>query len=370
MKELQLKSVTITLTEACNLNCIYCFEEHKSNSMINSDIVRTIIDSEIEDISGYDGIEFELFGGEPFICFNKIKEIVEYIKDKECKFPIFVSVSTNGTLVHGDIKQWIEENKDFFKCGLSYDGTFQMQDINRSGSSKDIDLDFFRSVYPEQPIKMTISTLTLSDLAEGVIFLHKKGFDINCNLAYDIDWSNTKYKEILENQLLLLINYYLQNPQVKPCSMLDMDISSVAKFYLSPKKKMVRFCGAGVKMKAYHIDGTAYPCQYFMPLSVGKEKAQKSLSLKFYDYEIPQKLVEEKCIKCVAQSVCPTCYGSNYAATGNMYQHDENYCELTKIIIKARSYFKAMQWKKGQLSLSKDEEALLLKSIELIQENL
>ena len=45
-------------------------------------------------------------------------------------------------------------------------------------------------------------------------------------------------------------------------------------------------------------------------------------------------------------------------------------CVLNKIQLKARSYFKAMQWKLGQLNLSKREEISLLKSIKLIQENL
>ena len=121
---------------------------------------------------------------------------------------------------------------------------------------------------------------------------------------------------------------------------------------------------------AYHIDGTVYSCQFFTPLSVGEEKARNSLNLKFYDESIPEENIEEKCGNCVVQSICPTCYGANYAATGNMYLHDDNYCKMTKIIMKARSYFKARQWELGQLNLSSDEEVLLLKSIQIIQENL
>jgi hypothetical protein len=53
-----------------------------------------------------------------------------------------------------------------------------------------------------------------------------------------------------------------------------------------------------------------------------------------------------------------------------MYKHDENYCELTKIILKARSYFKAKQWEAGQLKLEPLEEQALLRSIKIIQEKL
>ena len=208
----------------------------------------------------------------------------------------------------------------------------------------------------------------LPNLAEGVIFLHEKGFKVSCNLAYNIDWSDESNKEILQRELMKLIEFYLEHPEIKPCLMLDMPITNVSSVH--EKNKFVRFCGAGVSTTAYHIDGTAYPCQFFMPLSVGTEKAKESLSLKFYNSEIPEELIEEKCLKCVVQSICYTCYGANYAATGNMYRHDDNYCELTKIIVKARSYFKAMQWQKGQLHLSEGETMQLLNSIRIIQTEL
>ena len=360
--------VTITLTEACNLDCTYCYENHKSKNKISLDTIKEIIYKEMTEDNGFTEVEFDLFGGEPFLAFDLIKEIEEYfhhiVSDK--KYVLFAT--TNGTLVHGEIKEWLKQCTDTFVCGLSYDGTPEMQNINRSNSADKIDLDFFVKYYSTQDVKMTISHESLSNLAEGVIFLHQKGFNVSCNLAYNIDWSDESNKEILQRELMKLIEYYLEHPEIKPCMMLDMSIANVSSVY--KKNQFTRYCGAGISTVAYHIDGKSYPCQFFMPLSVGAEKAQESLSLKFYHTEIPPELVEEKCLKCVVQSICPTCYGANYAATGNMYRHDDNYCELTKIIIKARSYFKAMQWQKGQLHLSDQELAHLLDSIRIIQEEL
>lgn len=361
------RSVTITLTEACNLDCTYCYENHKSKNKISIETLKDIVKKEMTSDNEYNAVEFDLFGGEPFLEFDKIKEIYDYILtlDSDKKYILFAS--TNGTLVHGEVKEWLRTHP-YFMCGLSYDGTTAMQDINRSNSSSKIDLDFFLEMYPEQDIKMTISKESLETLADGVIFLQEKGFKVACNLAYNIDWSDECNKEILQRELMKLINYYLQHPKIKPASILEISIMNVSNAYNENKK--IRQCGAGLSNVAYHIDGTAYPCQFFMPLSVGEEKAKKSLELKFYDEEIPEELVEEKCVKCVAQSVCPTCYGSNYAATGNMYRHDDNYCELTKIIIKARSYFKAMQWQMGQLDIPDEEVPHLLNSIKIIQEEL
>ena len=43
---------------------------------------------------------------------------------------------------------------------------------------------------------------------------------------------------------------------------------------------------------------------------------------------------------------------------------------VQKIIFKAISFFKGMQWEKKQIYVSEKEEALLLKSIEIIQKGL
>ena len=298
-----------------------------------------------------------------------MKQIDEYIKcelDVPIHYRLFAT--TNGTLVHGEIQEWLKERREYFYVGLSYDGTPNMQDKNRSNSSQQVDLDFFYENYPDQDIKMTISQKSLETLADGVIFLHEKGFLVSCNLAYGIDWSSKENKMVLERELHKLMNYYWEHPNITPCSMLAESLTNVADAFKT--KKMMRFCGAGLGMAAYHVDGEKYPCTLFLPISVGEEKAIESKSIVFYDEEIPKECVEEKCVNCVIQSVCPTCYGANYAATGNIYVHDKNYCELTKIIVKARSYFQAKQWELGQLKVSDSEIPALLQSIQLIQDNL
>lgn len=361
------KIITLTITENCNLNCVYCYENHKSKKKMSFETAKGIVDSEIKKLKPNEEIEFDFFGGEPLMNFALIKKIDEHIKTNYPSLKYIMFISTNGTLLTDEIKEWISNRKEYFICGLSYDGTEKMQDINRCNSSCNIDLDFFQTMYPEQKIKMTVSRESLNSLADGVIFLHKKGFEIACNLAYDIDWSDISYKEILQQELMKLINFYLENPEITPCTMLSNPISQIA---THNKNKYVRWCGAGLGACTYYIDGTQYPCQFFMPLSVGEEKAKNSHKIKFYDKEIPESLIDNKCKNCVIQSACPTCYGANYSATGNIYIHDNNYCELTKIIIKARSYFKAKQWQLGQLKLSPKEEQALLRSIQIIQNNL
>lgn len=363
------KQVTLVLTEQCNLDCTYCYENHKSKRAMDFLTAKEIIDKELENEAEFEEITIDLFGGEPFIQFDLIKKIDDYLISFSHKTNIFIFMTTNGTLVHGEIKEWLLKRQDYVTCGLSYDGTDEVQDINRSNSSDLIDLDFFLKLYPQQDIKATISVESLPYLYDSMVYLHNKGFRVSCNLAYNIDWSDPSLAVILERELLKLIDFYIDNPHIEPCSLLNQEIDGLA---LIDMEHPIRrsYCGAGVNMKAYDLNGDAYPCQFFLPLSIGKEKSEASKTLHFYHDEIPEQLIEEKCRKCIIQSLCPNCFGANYASTGDMFKHDDNYCELTKIIVKARSYFKARQWELGQLNLSLDEETLLLKSIQIIQENL
>lgn len=365
MDKYKPKVVSITLTQNCNLACTYCYEHNKSLQVMNFNTAKSIIDKEFSTLKDDEYIEFDLFGGEPFLEFELLKRITEYVCEVKGNNQCQLFATTNGTLVHGEIQEWLRNHRCFV-CGLSLDGTREMHNINRSNSYDDIDLDFFIDLYPKQDVKMTISKETLPNLAEGVIELHKKGFLVSCNLAYQIDWSASENVFILYRELQKLIDFYLDNPEIVPCSMLEMGFSNVAAY----ADEAIKFCGAGTTMRSYDVDGKFYTCHFFMPLSVGKEKAEDARKIEFPKETIPNELLDKKCVDCIIKSVCPNCFGANYAATGNIYSRDDNMCKLTKITLKARSYFRAKQWEQGQLKGTNEEIQAILKSIVKIQEEL
>lgn len=366
MSEEKIRIVTITLTQNCNLSCSYCYEHYKSKKTMDINTAKFIIDNELKNLKNDELIEFDLFGGEPFLEFGLVKQITEYICENKGKKQCRIFATTNGTLVHGEIQEWLRNHTCCFVCGLSLDGTREMHNLNRSDSYDDIDLNFFKELYPEQDVKMTISQKTLPYLADGVIDLHNKGFLVSCNLAYQIDWSAEENLSVLNRELNKLIDFYLEHPNIEPCSMLEMGFTNIN----SNENVAIKFCGAGQTMKSYDVDGNAYPCQFFMPLSVGDEKASKANEIVFPVDIIPTDLLDDKCKGCIIKSVCPNCFGANYASTGSIYKRDDNMCKLTKITLMARSYFRAKQWEYGQLKGTKQEIQAVLSSIVKIQEQL
>ncbi len=322
---------------------------------------REIIDRDLND-ENYEEYEIDFFGGEPFLEFELLKKVFEYTITTYPKKLLLFTATTNGTLVHGEIQEWLKAHSKMLWCGLSLDGSKRMHDINRCNSFDKIDIEFFHKTWPEQEMKMTVSQETLPYLSEGIIFMHEHGYAFTVNLAFDIDWSNPDNNNILERELMTLIEYYLAHPDITPCTMLNIPIWKVA---IDETKNSFRQCGAGVEMVSYDYDGKGYPCQFFMPLSIGEEKADKAETIVFPE-NVCKDDFEEMCKNCMAIELCHTCYGANYAATGNIFCKDKNWCKLQKTIFKANAYFMSKKYENGSLTCSEAELPFMLKSIVML----
>lgn len=333
--ERRRKIITLTLTQSCNLHCSYCFESNKSVKVMPFDTAKSILDKALCD-DKFEEYEIDFFGGEPFLEFELIKQIIAYVAETYPKKLLLFTATTNGTLVHGEIKDWLKKHAHIFVCALSLDGTKRMHNINRCNSFDNIDIDFFAETWKEQEMKMTVSVETLPYLAEGIIFMHERGYRFTVNLAFDIDWSDKKNSLVLERQLSLLIDYYIEHPDIAPCTLMDCPIYMVSSM---SQDAPFRQCGAGNEMFSFDVNGECYPCQFFMPLSIGEECSEQAKSLVFPD-KINGDMFEDECRKCIALHICHTCYGANYASMGNIFKKDKNWCGLQKIIFRANAYFR------------------------------
>ena len=317
------RSVYFTTNLTCNLRCIYCYEQDKScsdtfNIEQAKDTLTKVLSTKTER-----GTLVNFHGGEPFLSFNKIKELCEWSWAQGFPEKFVFFATSNGTLIHGEIQDWLALHRKQFIVSLSLDGTKEMQDVNRSGSFDRIDIDFFVKTWPQQGVKMTVSPLSIETLADGVIFIHEKGFnDIRANLAEMVDWSDTKYQVIYKRELQKLSQYYLSHPTITPCSLYNILFTSLI------TRNERKWCGAGTEMEAIDVDGRRYPCHLFFESVCGKDKSEKASSLNFTDYT---KYTSEHCRACPLVYICPTCYGSNYIARGNIAARDLSLCELHKI---------------------------------------
>lgn len=317
------RSVYITTNIACNLRCIYCYEKDKNDpSSFDLEQAKNTLKQVLVGKTP-NGTLINFHGGEPFLSYLKIRELCEWAWQQNFpeKFTFFAT--SNGTLIHGELQNWLSKNKKRFIVGLSLDGNRKMQNTNRSNSFDLIDIDFFAKTWPDQGVKMTISQKTISNLAAGVIFIHKCGFkEIRANLAEMTDWSDNKYLGIYRKQLRKLAQFYLEHPEIQPCSLFDVRFSGVL------NNDVRKWCGAGTEMEAIDIDGRKYPCHLFFESVCGKEK---SIAASQIDFSDPKQYISPECESCELLPICPTCYGSNYISRGEIGLRDPDLCKLHKI---------------------------------------
>jgi len=83
MKEASKKVISITVTEGCNLDCIYCYEDYKSRRCMSKEVLIGIIDKELSSIPKDFLLQVEFMGGEPFMNYELIHYTVEYYKQTE-----------------------------------------------------------------------------------------------------------------------------------------------------------------------------------------------------------------------------------------------------------------------------------------------
>ena len=117
----------IFATDACNLRCPYCFEEHKNNVM--SEEVWSALSEHFIKLTNDEVIDhshFRISGGEPFTCFDSWREFPIYLK-KVLGDKFGAGVITNFTLLNDEILKYLVDNN--IGCGVSLDGTIHSKDI-------------------------------------------------------------------------------------------------------------------------------------------------------------------------------------------------------------------------------------------------
>lgn len=351
------KTILLTITESCNLACIYCYEDYKSAKTMDFETAIRIIDRELSGLPEGITLDVSFMGGEPFINFDLMKQIYEHYETIGVS-NIKYTCSSNGTLIHREIKEWIRSRFPKFSYNLSLDGTREVQNYNRSNSFALIDLDFYRELYGDKGfVKMTLHPNTISHLAESIKFIHSLGLHPVANCAYGVDWTEQKTIQTYKEQLLELIQFYLDNPEIKPCSLLDENIKILA--YDTNYKP---WCGIE-KMTVFNTEGEGFPCHFFEDVTIGKELAKKVPYLdvtRLIDY------MDSECKICKFINLCPTCFGSNFKSTGCFCKRDMSVCMTVKIQLYANAIFQIKRIEKyglENLNLSEVEQRELYEGI-------
>ena len=352
----------LILTYSCNLNCTYCFEKFKSNDSsrhMSLDTAKKVITQELEVVerSGkFDGLAINLFGGEPLLRFEMIRSFCGWLWGLETKVPYTISITSNGTLLTADKKDWFKRHKDKISLRLSIDGGSSTQLLNRGVSLDDIPVEFARETWPDVHFSMTVSPEALNKFAEDFIGLTRQGYKIECGRATGVAWT-VEEARIYEEQLTRIACFYLENPEYSPNPFFMYSFTG----QLADRRDS--FCGAGHHMVAYDYSGRGYPCHMFLPFVWGRDMLDE---IKCIDFERPLAGRNDPvCEKCALVKCCPTCVSDNLQERGDVGLRDKRGCKMLEAEFRVISAFQIQYYMKRGRSLSREDQVKLKAAIEI-----
>lgn len=169
--ENKLQSITLQVTQQCNLRCKYCtysgsyVNRSHADKMMNISTAKKAIDFFIGHSQNSKILNVGFYGGEPLLAFNIVKESIKYAVEKAEGKKITFNITTNATLLREDIVEFFEEyDVDLM---ISLDGPRKIQDKNRqfakSGTGTfDVIMDkmkFIKEKFPEYYKKITFNAV-------------------------------------------------------------------------------------------------------------------------------------------------------------------------------------------------------------------
>lgn len=360
--ESYIKALCLNVIHDCNLRCKYCFAdegEYKGcRKPMSAEVGKRAIDYVLENSGNIKNIEVDLFGGEPLMVFDTIKEIVDYAKEKDKLYNknIRFTMTTNATLLNDEIIDYIDKNMG--NIILSIDGRKEVNDnvrirVDGSGCYDRILPNIKKMVDRRDPSKQYYARGTFTrentDFFEDVMALANEGFSeisiepVVLPDSHNLSIRNEDLPKIYEQYDMLykeMLRRAENNDNPFKFYHFNIDLNGGPCVY-----KRIAGCGAGHEYVAITPDGDIYPCHQF----VGNEEfllgninsgiKNKNLSKDFKNAHIYNK---PKCKECWARFYCSGgCQANNFNFNGDIHVPYEIGCEMQKKRIECAIALKA-----------------------------
>lgn len=356
-----IKAVCLNIIHGCNLRCKYCFadegEYNGHKGVMSVETAKKAIDYVVKRSGPRRNIEIDLFGGEPTMIMDKVKEIIAYAREneKDWKKNIRFTMTTNATLLTEEMMDFMD--KEMGNIILSLDGRKEVNDnvrikVDGSGSYDDILPNIKRMIEKRDKSKHYYVRGTFTgantDFFEDVKAMVNEGFreisiePVVLEKGHFLELKEEHLPEIFENYDKLYDEMVRRKKEGDEFNFyhFNIDLNGGPCVY-----KRISGCGAGFEYVAITPQGEVYPCHQF----VGKEEFKLgSIYDDTYDAELGKKFKKAhiynkpKCRECWARFYCSGgCQSNNFAFNGDMNIPYEIGCKMQKKRIECAIAFKA-----------------------------
>ena len=356
-----IKAVCLNIIHACNLRCKYCFADegeyngHKGKMSLET--AKRAIDYVVKRSGPRRNIEIDLFGGEPTMMMDTIKEIIAYARENEAKWNkrIRFTMTTNATLLTDEMMDYMD--KELENIILSIDGRKEVNDKVRirfdgKGSYDQILPNIKKMVAKRDKTKAHTVRGTFTrenlDFYEDVKMMVDEGFreisiePVVLEDGHPLALRKEDLPKIFESYDKLYDELVQKKAEGKEFNFyhFKVDLNGGPCVY-----KRISGCGAGFEYVAITPQGEVYPCHQF----VGKEEYKlgsiyddsynEDLGMSFKKAHIYNK---PKCRNCWARFYCSGgCQANNIAFNNDINNPYDIGCQMQKKRIECAIALKA-----------------------------
>ena len=322
----KVKSMTLALTEQCNLRCKYCGympkymdDNYKLKSM-PKEVAFKAIDILMKNSHESELCHLGFYGGEPLLKLDLIKECIDYISNKYPFRKPSYNMVTNAVLLDDKVTDFIIEND--IKINISFDGPKEYQnkyrvDCNGNASHEKVykniqafyrkDPKFFRENVTYNVVMFNGAS---NELFESIDNLWK--CDVNMIELFPTEYfinSRDKSDETNKGEKIDIKTYDFANKNM---------LKGMKKYYNSFSKPACSncilpggFCVPGVRKNFVTTDGKIIVCE---KVDESKEIFEIGDVYNGIDRNKVNRLVDEtlksveKCKSCWASKFCKMCF--------------------------------------------------------------
>jgi len=343
-------SITINVTNNCNLNCTYCFEHAKNLQMMEPQVAIDIIDTAYNTIDKRSGdFTINIFGGEPLLNWPTIKALIDHCNKK--KYKVKYGITTNLTILTDEIISYIDDNAIMML--VSIDGIKKIHNWNRCDSFKTVYSNLKKLIDADLALfveaRMTILPRDVKYAIHGIKMLIKMGVNNICPMPVtDVEWSDGDIK-ILEKHYIRTMEYYISQLNIAGHRNIAIkNADEVLLNIMSPEIDDPIMCPIySNKWCAFDTNGDIYPCHQG-PTSTEPFKKNMYIGNIYTGVEIDRIRIgdihatysKEMCKDCIGKAICKCgCPVENLRETGSEEVPSDGYCKTQIALVNAVKAF-------------------------------
>jgi uncharacterized protein len=337
-------SITINVTNKCNLSCTYCFEKGKNDVFMSVEDALKIVDMSYTELEGDKRFMVNIFGGEPFLNWEVIEAVCNHIREQNYKAR--VGITTNLTILTDHMIDVIEDHEVYLLTSI--DGVKEVHDKHRCDSYdvvvNNLQRLIKRKLFYLIETRMTVSPDTVQHLFTGVQSLFNMGINNICScLVTDQEWTEEQLNT-LKDQTEQVLDFYfnvlndVNNKRNLSMKLVDDYLVASLEPNVIIDKNM---CAVGTnRWCAISPTGDVYGChQQITDPKLGESEKIGNIFEGVDEnkvVEVPQaKFDRPECRDCVAISMCKSgCPSQNMIENCDFHTPTKAYCDTSRVLAK------------------------------------